>query len=383
MKICQKCIMDDQNDNYIHFDNQGTCNYCKDFEDKKKLYTFTNEQVKSNLEKLKKKILNLKSGEYDLITGISGGVDSSYLLHLIKQLNLNPLIIHFDNGWNSELAVTNIKNLLDKTKFDYITEVIDWNEFKSLQRSFLKASVVDIELLTDHAITATLYKYAKKYKIRTIFSGGNFATEQGMPKDWSWQKSDLINIRDINKKFENIEMNTFPTFDTFNAIIEMFKAKFKLGDWYQKIEPLNLINYKKNDAINVLNKEYNWVYYGEKHYESTFTEFYQAYILYKKFKIDKRKPHNSSLIRNGEISREDALEKTKLPPYKTNEIERKKIDYFLKKIEMTNNEFQKILSDAPKKHLDYRNDYFIFQLLQFYRKYLNPKNVIKKIWKRF
>ena len=383
MKICQKCIMDDQNDKFIHFDNQGICNYCKDFEDKKKIYTFTNEQVKSNLEELKKKISNLKSGEYDLITGISGGVDSSYLLHLIKKLNLNPLIIHFDNGWNSELAVTNIKNLLDKTKFDYITEVIDWNEFKSLQRSFLKAGVVDIEVLTDHAITATLYKYAKRYKIRTIFSGGNFATEQGMPPDWLWQKSDLINIRDINKKFENIKMSTFPTFDTFNVIIEMFKAKFKLGYWYQKIEPLNLINYKKNDAINILNKEYNWVYYGEKHYESTFTEFYQAYILYKKFKIDKRKPHNSSLIRNGELSREDALEKTKLPPYITNEIERKKVDYFLKKIEMNNNEFQKILSDVPKRHLDYRNDYFIFQLLQFYRKYLNPKNVIKKIWKRF
>ena len=136
MKICQKCIMDDQNDKHIHFDTQGICNYCKDFEDKKKLYTFTNEQVEYNLKKLKKKILSLKSGEYDLITGISGGVDSSYLLHLIKELNLNPLIIHFDNGWNSELAVTNIKNLLDKTKFDYITEVIDWNEFKSLQRSF-------------------------------------------------------------------------------------------------------------------------------------------------------------------------------------------------------------------------------------------------------
>tara|TARA_Y200000002_G_C22666073_1_gene658024 strand:+ start:493 stop:1620 length:1128 start_codon:yes stop_codon:yes gene_type:complete len=375
--------MDDQNDKNIHFDQFGICNYCKDFDDKKKLYTFTESQVRLNLEEIKKKISYVKSGEYDLITGVSGGVDSSYLIHLIKELKLKPLVIHFDNGWNSDLAVTNIKNLLDKTNFDYITEVIDWNEFKSLQRSFIKAGVVDIELLTDHAITATLFKYAKKYKIRTIFSGANFATEHGMPDAWAWQKSDLRNILDINKNFENIKLITFPTFNTLSALTEMFKSKYKLGNWYQKIEPLNLINYKKNDAIETLNKEYNWVYYGEKHYESTFTEFYQAYILIKKFKIDKRKPHISSLIRNGEIYRKDALEKIKLPPYINKEIERKKRDYFLKKIGMSDEDFEKILSSKPKMHLDYKNEYYIFQILQFYRRFLNPKNVLKKIWKRF
>lgn len=383
MNICQKCIMDDQNDKNIHFDQFGICNYCKDFEDKKKLYTFTDSQVRLNLEEIKKKISYVKSGEYDLITGVSGGVDSSYLIHLIKELKLKPLVIHFDNGWNSDLAVTNIKNLLDKTNFDYITEVIDWNEFKSLQRSFIKAGVVDIELLTDHAITATLFKYAKKYKIRTIFSGANFATEHCMPDEWVWQKSDLRNILDINKNFENIKLVTFPTFNTLSALTEMFKSKYKLGNWYQKIEPLNLINYKKNDAIEKLNKEYNWVYYGEKHYESTFTEFYQAYILFKKFKIDKRKPHISSLIRNGEISRKDALEKIKLPPYINKEIEQKKKDYFLKKIGMSDEDFEIILSSKPKMHLDYKNEYYIFQILQFYRKFLNVKNVLKKIWKRF
>lgn len=383
MTVCKNCVMDNSNDLNIHFNSEGVCNYCIDFLNNKENFIFNEEQSANNLDKIKSKVLKLKNGDYDLITGISGGVDSSYLLHLIKKMGLNPLVVHFDNGWNSDLAVTNIKNLLDKTGFDYITEVIDWDEFKSLQRSFLKSSVVDIEILTDHAITATLYKYSKKYNIRTIFSGSNYLTEHGMPRDWSWQKSDLDNIVDINKKFENIKMNTFPFFGTINIIIEMLKAKYKLGKWIQKLQPLDQINYNKTRAIEVLNKEYNWIYYGEKHYESTFTEFYQAYILFKKFKIDKRKPHISSLIRNGEITRKDALEELKYNPYKTIEIENSKKDYFIKKIGFSVQDFERIMLSKPLKHSAYKNDEYIFKILQFYRRFLNPKNLIRKIWKKF
>ena len=383
MTICKNCVMDNSNDLNIHFNSDGVCNYCVDFLKKRRNFVFNKEQSSKNLDRIKSKVLKLKDGDYDLITGISGGVDSSYLLHLIKEVNLNPLVVHFDNGWNSDLAVTNIKNLLDKTGFDFITEVIDWEEFKSLQRSFLKSSVVDIEILTDHAITATLYKYSKKYNVRTIFSGSNYLTEHGMPSGWSWQKSDLNNIIDINKKFENIEMNTFPTFSTIKIHIEMLKAKFKIGKWIQKLQPLDQINYSKTKAIEVLSKEYNWVYYGEKHYESTFTEFYQAYILFKKFKIDKRRPHISCLIRKGEISRNDALQELIHNPYKTTEIENLKKDYFIKKIGFSAQEFEKIMKSEPLRHDAYKNDQYIFKILQFYRRFLNPKNLIKKIWKRF
>jgi len=383
MTICKKCVMDDQNDKNINFDQDGVCNYCKTFASKKNNFIFSSEDEKSNLEEIKKKILKLKNNEYDIITGISGGVDSSYLIYLIKKLNLNPLIVHFDNGWNSDLAVTNIKNILDKTKFDYITEVIDWDEFKSLQRSFLKSGVVDIEILTDHAITATLYKYAKKYKIRTIFSGSNFLTEHGMPEEWSWHKSDLRNIIDINKNFENFQMKTFPRFNTVNILLEMIKAKFRIGNWIQKIQPLDQINFKKFEAIKILEEEYDWVYYGDKHYESTFTEFYQAYILHKKFKIDKRKPHWSCLIRNNEFSRENALNELKYDPYKTMEITNKKKDFFIKKIGLSNEIFQQIILSTPKKHFNYKNDNYIFQILKFYRRFLNPKNLYKSICRIF
>ena len=383
MNICKKCIMDDLNDENIHFDADGICNYCKDFLEKKDKYVFSKEEEINNLELIKKKIFEIKNGEYDLITGISGGVDSSYLLYLIKKLNLNPLVIHFDNGWNSNLAVTNIKNILDKTQFDYITEVVDWDEFKSLQRSFLKSGVVDIEILTDHAITATLYKYAKQYNIRTVISGSNFVTEHGMPKEWSWQKSDLRNIIDINNKFEDFNIKTFPTFNTISILLEMVKSKYKIGKWIQKIQPLDKINYKKFEAIRTLEKEYSWVYYGDKHYESTFTEFYQAYILYNKFKIDKRKPHMSSLVRNGELSRNDAMKELEMHPYRTAEIEKSKKNYFIKKINFKGEEFNNIMSASPKKHSDYKNDQYIFKILQFYRKFLNPKNLYNKICKKF
>ena len=156
-------------------------------------------------------------------------------------MKLNPLVVHFDNGWNSEISSDNIKKLLNKTKFDYKTLVIDWNEFKSLQRSFLKAGVIDIEVLTDHAITASMYKIANEHKIKNIVGGSNFLTEHGMPRSWTWFKTDLRNIKDINKKFENIELKTFPTLSTTEIIYKKFNSKFFSNFFFHKNLHLYLI----------------------------------------------------------------------------------------------------------------------------------------------
>ena len=198
--ICKYCVMD-TSDVDIVFDKEGICNHCIDFFKKKDNYHFTPEQEEINLENLKKRLISRKQGTYDSVLGLSGGVDSSYLAYLAMELDLNPLCIHFDNGWNSNIAVRNVRNIIEKTGFDLYTFVIDWPEFRDLQLSFIRAGVVDIEMTTDHAIFASMFKIRKKFGVSSILSGTNYLTEHGMPESWSWQKLDIINIRSIHKKW--------------------------------------------------------------------------------------------------------------------------------------------------------------------------------------
>ena len=383
MITCKNCIMDSISDPDFKIDLDGNCNYCNNFNQKKKKYIFSKEEEAENLKKIYQKFTSEKSFEgYDCLTGLSGGVDSSYIIDLLAKMKLNPLVVHFDNGWNSEISSDNIKKLLNKTKFDYKTIVINWNEFKSLQRSFLKSGVVDIEILTDHAITATLYQVAKEHKIKNIIGGSNYLTEHEMPNSWSWYKSDLRNIKDINKNFENIKLKFFPTLSTMKLIYYKMISKYfpKYSNLFHFTTILDKINYKKIEAINLLKNKYNWNYYGDKHYESIFTEFYQAYILVKKFKIDKRKPHLSCLIRNGEISRDNALSELNKPTYSST-LEKQRKELVLNKLDFSEEEFDRIMSAKPKLHSQYKSDKLIFDMFQFYRKFLNLKNVLKKIRK--
>lgn len=362
--------MDSISDTEFKIDMEGICNYCNDFKKKKNQYIFSKDEEENNLKDIYEKFTNEKSPEgYDCLTGLSGGVDSSYIVDLLSRMKLNPLVVHLDNGWNSEISSDNIKKLLNKTKFDLKTIVIDWNEFKSLQRSFLKAGVVDIEILTDHAILASLYKVANEHKIKNIIGGSNFLTEHGMPRSWTWFKTDLRNIKDINKKYENIDLKTFPTLSTFEIFYKKFISKFfpNLFGPENFTLILNKINYNKNNAINLLKEKYKWIYYGDKHYESIFTEFYQAYILIKKFKIDKRKPHISCLIRNGEITKEDGLIQLNKPLYSEINLKHRK-KFVLNKLNLSEKEFDKIMLQSPNPHNKYKSDKFIFDFFKMYRK---------------
>lgn len=355
IKRCIRCVLD-TTDPDIYFDKEGVCNYCREAEIELPKYRFTPEDEKKNLDQITSRIKRESNGHYHAIIGLSGGVDSSYVTHLAKLMGINPLIVHFDNGWNSEKSVSNIKKIVDKCGFDLETYVINWPEFRDLQRSFFKAGVVDIEILTDHAIMATMFKLRQKHKIKFVLSGSNYVTEHGMPLAWLWRKQDLTNIKAIQKRFGTKPIKEFPTLSSIE--LQMIKM-FGWGGVY--IELLNHINYSKKRALEILINEYGWEYYGGKHYESTFTKFYQAFVLPEKFGYDKRKVHLSALIRNHEITRDEALRELEKPPYNENELKIDK-EYVLKKLGFTEEEFDKMMKEKPKKHLDYPSDEWVFNI---------------------
>ncbi len=341
----------DTSDPDIQFDQEGICSHCRQAEVNLSKYQFTPAQEAANLASIKEQVLQSKKGPYDCLVGVSGGIDSSYVVYLAWKMGLNPLCVHFDNGWNSNIAVSNIHKMIAQCGFDLQTYVIDWNEFRDLQRAFFKAGVVDIEMLTDHAITAIMYKLARKSKLKYILSGTNYTTEHGLPTRWVWRKQDLTNILDIHGKFGDARrLKDYPTLSSWK--FKLLRS-FKLG--FRYIEILNLVNYSKKNAIETLTREFGWQNYGGKHYESTFTKFYQAYYLPKKFGYDKRRVHLSAQIRNSEINRDEAVVELSKPPVDEHDFKEEKL-YVLKKLGFSEEEFDHIMQSAPKQHLDYKSD---------------------------
>ncbi|MDC0101056.1 N-acetyl sugar amidotransferase [Alphaproteobacteria bacterium] len=348
--ICKHCVMD-TSDRDIKFNSHGVCNHCNEFFKKQQGFSFTEEQEQRNLVELKNRLRARKKGPYDCILGVSGGVDSSYLAFLAMELDLNPLLMHFDNGWNSSIAVKNVRNIVQKTGFDLHTFVIDWAEFRDLQLSFIRAGVVDIEMITDHAIFASMFKIRKKFGISSILSGTNYLTEHGMPRSWSWQKLDIVNIRSIHNRWGAVKLKEYPTIP--GSLWWEVATRYGFAGQFE--EPLNLINYRKEDAMGTLARVFNWEYYGGKHYESIFTKFYQGYILPEKFNIDKRKMHLSAQVRIGEITRDSAIDQLNEPLYRPNELRRDKV-FFLKKLGLTEDEFKSIMAQEPVNHSQYSTE---------------------------
>jgi len=364
---CAISVFDNIADPLITFDKDGICNYYYDFKKGRDEHLKTGEQGKKELEQLIAKIKeDVKGNDYDCIMGLSGGVDSSYVAYLAHQYGLRPLAVHFDNGWNSELAVMNIQNIVSKCNLDLHTLVVDWEEFKDLQLAYLKASVVDIEVPTDHAIGATLAKLALKHKIKYMLSGSNVNTELIIPKSWIYNKSDYVNLLDIYKKYGTKKLKTYP----LNNLI--LKRKSAMAG-VQQLNILNYVDYDKSAAKEVITKELSWRDYGGKHYESRFTKFYQAYILPEKFKIDKRKAHLSNMIFSGQMTKEEALKELEEPLY-TPEVFNEEKEYFLKKFDLTESEWQKIMDKPAVPHTSFATE----QPLDVMYKWLGP---FKKIYR--
>ena len=347
--------MDTTAENII-FDTNGVCNFCKDFQ-KKQTSLIKN---KKNIEELVENIKHDgKNKRYDCIIGVSGGVDSSFSLIKACDLGLRPLAVHLDNGWNSELAQNNISKLIRKCKVDLYTHVINWKEYRNLQQAFFDADVIDIELLMDNAMLSINYKMASKYNLKYILSGTNTATEGfKIPENWSWFKNDAKNIRSINNKFSKQKLITFPSFGTIDFIyFELFKKiKWILFPDY--------FDYSKQEAIDLLKKRVNYRPYPYKHYESVFTRFYQAYILPKKFGVDKRKLHLSNLIISNEITREQALRILQQETYLSPEDEKRDIKYFIKKMNWTYNDLENYLLKPEKNHSIYGTERNLWEKLK-------------------
>ncbi len=359
IKICTRCIMDTAAPK-IKFDETGRCNYCTEY------IALINEAERNQTQK-EKGLIGLidrikkegRNKEYDCIVGVSGGLDSSYVLYISKKLGLRALAVHMDNGWNSELAVSNIEKLCRNLNVDLYTCVLDWETFKNLQIAFFKANVIDIEMLTDHAIAATLYEIALKRKIKYILAGTNLANEgMRMPPGWTHFKRDLWNIKGIYKKFgDSKRIKNFPTIGITKTLKYMFVNRIK---W---ISILNYVTYNKEEAIAMLNNEIGWRPYEKKHYESVFTRFYQGYILPTKFGVDKRKLHYSTLICSGQISRDEAMELMKNPPYENNQLLQEDKNFVLKKLGFTSGEFENYLHAPPVSHTHYPSNKWIYGLL--------------------
>lgn len=340
----------DTTDPDIVFDEHGNCNHCTaSIKMLNEVYFIEPGIKKRNLYKAVEQIKKEgKNKKYDCIIGLSGGVDSSYLAYIVvKELGLRPLAVHLDNGWNSELAVKNIETVVNKLKIDLYTHVIDWNEFKALQLSFLRASVIDIELLTDHAIGETIYRLSKKFKLKYFLSGFNCQSETVMPTKWLYPyKMDSLNIQDIYKTHG--ESRKFRTFKFLNFYEYLTFGKNKMS----LLPILNNIDYQRENALMVLERELEWRNYGNKHEESLFTKFYQGYILPMKFDVDKRKAHVSSLICSNQITRTDALKELELPILSNVD---QNISYFLKKLDFGREEFENIMRMPTRNHWDYKS----------------------------
>lgn len=341
--------MDNIADPDIRFDAEGVCNYMHEYRRKEEESLLRGEAGREALERAADRIRSAGNGRpYDCIMGLSGGVDSTYVAYLANRLGLRPLAVHFDNGWNSELSVMNIHNIITRLGIDLHTHVVDWEEFRDLQLAYLRASVVDIEAITDHAIICVLYRLAGRMGIPYILSGTNVQTESTMPRSWIFPKSDSVNIRAIHKAYGRRPLKTYPILDP--------GVRRQMGTGgVRSVSPLNWVEYDKKTVKETIQRELGWRDYGGKHFESIWTRFYQAHILPVKFHIDKRKPHLSDLVFGGQMTREAALAELDKPVYDPVQYLEDR-DFVLKKLGLTEGAFEEIMALPSRRHTDFAYD---------------------------
>lgn len=349
-QVCKRCVMD-TTDPLIMFDKDGVCNHCIEAKIKLDNGWFPNENGKKLLLSTAERIRKAsKKNEYDVIVGVSGGIDSSYLLHLVtKEMNLRPLVVHVDAGWNSEIAVKNIENLVKRLNLDLFTYVVNWEEIKDLQLSFLNASVANQDIPQDHVFFAKLYEFAVSNKIKYVVTGSNLTSESILPSEWGYTAGDATQIKAIHKKFGTKVLKSYPMMSYWqNKVIWPYVKKMEI------VRPLNWIDYDKNKAIDFLQENYGWRYYGGKHHESHWTKFFQSYYLPTKFGYDKRKAHLSSMIVAGQITREEAIAELEEPVFEEEDVKKQK-SFVAKKLGISLEELERLIALPNKSYRDYPN----------------------------
>jgi N-acetyl sugar amidotransferase len=355
--VCRSCVMD-TTDTQITFDNSGVCDHCNRFHSiiqpawERSRNSFT-------LERLSKKIKRQARGSaYDCLIGVSGGVDSSYLLHLaVQEMNLNPLVLHVDAGWNSDLATRNIEVLVDELDLDLHTIIVDWDEMKDVQRAFFKAGVPHLDAPQDYAFFAAMYDFAAKNNVKAILTGGNYSTEcVRNPIEWMYYQSDDTQLRDIHRRFGQRNLDAFPrTSILWHKVYLPFIKNIKV------YRPLDLVDYLKIDAMELLVNEYGWEPYPQKHFESRFTRFYEGYWLPKRFGYDVRKVQYSSLILTKQLERSEAILMLEAEPWSDMDID-SEFDFVAKKLDFSRHELDHHFNSPLRSYKDYANERWVYNL---------------------
>jgi len=351
-QVCTRCIMDDTVQGIV-FDDKGVCTFCHIHDELEASFPMdveTPKRLKQLVDKIKK---DGKNKKYDCVLGVSGGRDSTYTLFSAVKLGLRPLAVHFDNGWNSDLAVQNIKNVCQKLNVDLYTHVADWEEYKDLQRAFLASSTPDAEVPTDWVIFSVLFREAARESVKYIIHGHSFRTEGTTPLSWTYMDGKYVNY--IQKRFGTVKIRSFPVISMMDYLYYTFIRRIR------QIRLLYYLPYNENTILKKLSLEVGWQSYGGKHHESKYTGFFQSFILTRKFNIDKRKLHYSALLRNGQMTRDEALKKVQSDPYDGG---KETLDYCLKKLDYTHEEFEKMMNEKPKLFLDYKSYYSLVRKLE-------------------
>lgn len=351
--MCTRTVLDDSIPG-IAFDAEGVCNFARRAEWRLKNEVFVGAEREARLDAWLTRMKKAGQGrDYDCIIGVSGGVDSSYVAVKVKELGLRPLAIHLDNGWNSEIAVSNIEKIMRGLGIDLFTHVIDWEEFKDLQRSYFLASVMDLECVSDHAINTILLRLANKHGIHFVIIGTNVASESILPPAWGYDKRDGRNLHAIHRRFGKVKLDTYPSMKPAKLFYYLFLRRL------MAVPILNYVDYNKTAAVEMLSEKLQWRPYARKHGENRFTRFFQEYYLPTKFGIDKRQAHFSSLIVAGEMTRDEALERLGQPLYTPEEL-KEEFEYVAKKLDFGVEELVRVIAAPPKKHTDYGNAAWMF-----------------------
>lgn len=363
MAECQRCVMD-STDPALVVDEYGICNHCRRFETLKPAWDVLE---KTALDQVVRSVqIAQRNSKYDCVIGLSGGVDSSYLALFLRREypDLRILAIHVDSGWNSEAAVSNIEKIVKNLEIDLYTHVVEWDEIKDLQKAYLKSGVPNQDIPQDHVFYTSVYRIARRFKIKYYFNGGNYATESVLPSSWGYDNKDGRQIKEIHRQFGSIKLKRYRIFGLFESLF-IYRFFYKI----KKIRPLNFIEYNRSDAISELQESINWKDYGGKHHESRFTKFFQNYYLPARFGFDKRRAHLSSLILSGQISRQQAEFELKNSLYDDLELSRDK-RFIATKLDMAVAEIDELMLAPLKRHSDYTSSQKTIQLLRRCKKML-------------
>lgn len=356
-RICERCVMDNS-DPAVVFDEHGVCSVCQRWEEVRSQRGYREGESEKELEQVLQRIREAGKGKpYDCVIGLSGGVDSAYMLAAAVKFGLQPYVVHVDSGWNTDVASQNIAKICEKLNIKLHTVTMDWPTMKELQRAYLLSGVANIDVPQDHLYCSVVFKTAKDNGISYILNGSNIATE-GAAAPFSAQHTyrDAWHMKSIYRKHgRGYSLKKYP-------FLSLWEAWFGIPG-VTKINLLDYLPYTKNGAMKELQRDFGWEYYGGKHFECTFTKYYQSVYLPVKFHYDKRRNHLSNLIMNGEITRQEALEELQNPPYPEAEQKRDEA-YILNRLEISSEEWQRILHAPPTPNSDYFSQQFLFDIAQ-------------------